>query len=235
MVEGLGPEALDQPGGQGQGLDVEGDPPLDARAQHLHRHLGPIQQAGAVGLGQGGGRHRLVEAAVEALQRPAEGLCHRGLGLGGGERIEPVLQPAEVLGEVIAEDVGAGGEHLAELDGDGAQPLQGAGQPLPRAAAAGAAAGDQPQDPAEQLGPRRQQGLGLAGDQGVGAGQGPDRAGQAGGRAELAHGQSAQPWCSATTPPVKLVQPVRPNPAWFISPFSVGWSGKRRMLSTRYW
>ena len=46
--------------------------------------------------------------------------------------------------------------------------------------------------------------------------------------------QSAHPWCRATTPPVKLVHPVWPNPALSIRPARVFWSGKRRMLSTRY-
>ena len=102
-----------------------------------------------------------------------------------------------------AEDIGAGGKELAELDGDGAELFEG-----PRQAFAGAAllrlrAGEEVEQAGGRLQLRRQGWRELAGQERVVAGERPARRDDAQEGGEVA--QSAQPWCRAATPPVKLV------------------------------
>ncbi len=185
----LGPQPAGEARGQGQGADVPEDPPLHARAQHLHGHLAPVQQVGRMGLGQGGGGHRRPEVGVEARQRPAEVALDLGAGLVGGEGRQPVAKPAEVLGEITAEDVRTGGHHLSELDRHRSQVLERAGHALAGPSGPGLPAGEQPREPAQHPRPRRQQRLQLARDQGVVARQDPAGAHQAGEGAEITHAQ----------------------------------------------
>ncbi len=51
---------------------VVGDLALDAGPQDLHRHLGPVQQGGRMGLGQGGRGDRGLEAGVDRVERRAQ-------------------------------------------------------------------------------------------------------------------------------------------------------------------
>jgi hypothetical protein len=102
-----------------------------------------------VGLGEGRGGDRVAELAVELFQRPPDRSGDLGLGDGRGEGIQPVLQPRKVLGEGGAEDVRAGGEELAELDGDRPLALEGQGQALAGPPAPGGGAAQQAYDPGQ--------------------------------------------------------------------------------------
>ena len=77
-----------------------------------------------MGLGQGRGGHRRLEAGIEAVEGPAQGQLHLAAGLVGGKGLQPILQAREVQGEGLAEDVGPRGEKLTQFDGDGAELLQ---------------------------------------------------------------------------------------------------------------
>ena len=120
---------------QAQGADVGADAVLHPRAQHLHRHLAPVAQARRMGLGQGGGGHRWMEFGEQRARRPAQRLADLGVGDFHGEGRQLILQPGEVVGEHLAEDVGAGRQQLAKLDRHRPQPLQRQGQALARPAA----------------------------------------------------------------------------------------------------
>ena len=232
---GQGDRPFDQAASQFQHLDVLGDAPLDPRAQHLDRHGAAVGQGGRMGLGDGGGGDRLAEGDVEGLDRMAEVGRDDGPGLVGREGRQLVLQPAEILGEWAAEDVGAGREHLSQFYGGRAQVLQGVRQPLARPTLARLGTGEQAQGAGDAAPGRRQDVVDLARDQGVSPDQHPGRGDQASKGGRTAHAVGiAQPWCRAATPPVKLVQPTRPKPASFIIWAKRAWSGKRRMLSTRY-
>ena len=208
--------------------------------QHLHRHLAPVGQGRRMGLGQRGGGDRLAEGGEEAVERHAQRRAHLGLGDRRSERA--AAGPSAATGRrrtSRAEDVGAGGEHLAELDGHRPQPLQ-------RRAPAARRAG-----PCRACGPENSRKASRQRPHAPAAGAGRSRAGSGRRRgpgprprpisrpkaASIAHRPPiAQPWCRAATPPVKLVQldaaEARPR---VIRPAKLAWSGKRRMLSTRYW
>ena len=177
---GRGDQPLDQTGDQQQHAAVGVDAPLDPRPQHLHRHPTAVEHRGLMGLGDGGGGDRLAEGRVETLDRPPQRALDLGPGDGGVEGRQTVLEVRQVLGELAAEDVGAGRQHLAQLDGDGAEALQRPGQPLARPPDPGPGAREQPQEPAQRPHPRRQQRIDLARDQRIGADQRPADGQQAG-------------------------------------------------------
>ncbi len=140
-----------------------------------------------MGLGQGGGGHRRPEAGVEALDRPSEASLDLGARLLGGERVQPVPQAPEILGDLAAEDVGARRHHLAELDRHRPQPLEHPGHALAGTADPRLAAGEQAHEPAQHPRAGRQQQLHLARDQGVVARQHPPGADQSGEGPQIAH------------------------------------------------
>ncbi len=165
--------ALHQPRRQGQGLGVVIDPAFDARPQHLHRDLAPIDQHRGMGLGKGGRGHRLAEFGEKVLDGLAELLLHLGAGDRRRERRQLVLQVRKVLGEGGPEDVAAGAEELAELDRHRAKLLQRPRQPLARPALAAAGTREQAQRLRQGPKARRVQKVELAGQQGVVADQRP--------------------------------------------------------------
>jgi hypothetical protein len=68
-------------------------------------------------LGDRGGRDRpLLEAGEQRLDRAAKLALDCGAGGGAVEGRQPVLQLGEVGRQLLAEEVGAGREELAELD-----------------------------------------------------------------------------------------------------------------------
>ncbi|MNE20465.1 hypothetical protein D3C80_1135880 [compost metagenome] len=231
-------EAVDQGGPQAHGVQPLGHAPLDAGTQHLDRHLAPVGQPGRVRLGQGGGAHGLGQVDEQALGRTAQRALDLALGLLQREGRQLVLQSPQVLGELQAEDVGAGGQHLAQLDGDGAEVLEGLADALARPSGAMPAAGEQLDQAGEGAAPGGQQGVGLARDQGVVARQHPPPADQAESRAHrMAHGpglrlgrrgvedqpaQVAHPWWMAAMPPDRLVTLTRLKPASSIIRLKVG-------------
>ncbi|MNE31555.1 hypothetical protein D3C80_1251310 [compost metagenome] len=201
-------------------------------------------------LRQRSGGDRLAQIAEQALDRTAQRALDLGAGFGQGEGRQLVLQPAQILGELDAEDVGAGGQDLTQLDGHGAEVFEGLPHALAGATGAVLAAGRQLHQPRERAGPGGQQRIDLARDQGVVPRQHPAPADQAKRRAQrIADGfrarrgrrgldgqpaQIAHPWWMAAIPPDRLVTLTRLNPASSIIRLKVCWSGKRRMLSTRY-
>ena len=172
-------EPLGQARAQQQGADVGGHAPLDAGPQHLDRHLAPVVQHGRMGLGQRGGGDRRLEAGVEAAQRALQAGLYFGHRDRHGEGRQAVLQPAEVVGELGPEDVGAGGEQLAELDRGGSQRLERAAQPLAGPPTSRRAAGEGAQDGGGQPRRPRRQVDGLAREQRVVVGQHKARGHQA--------------------------------------------------------
>ncbi len=203
---GLRAHLLGEARRQGHGADVGADAVLHPRAQNLDRHLAPVVQARRMGLGEGRGRHRRVELAEQGPGRPAQRVAHLGVGDLHGEGRQLVLQPGQVVGEHLAEDVGAGREQLAKLDRHGAERLQGDGQAFARPAPAPLRPGEQAQDLGQQAAGRGQIGVERLGYEGVGPHQHPQGPQEPEERGEVAHGRyTAQPWCRAATPPVKLV------------------------------
>ncbi len=146
-----------------------------------------------MGLGQGGGRHRGLDRGEQAFHRTAQAARDLLAGQVGGEGVEPVLQTAEVRREGLAEDVRAGGQHLAELDGDRPQALERHSQALAWTSLSRRAAGEQAERPAQKAHARGQQGLGLTWKQRVGADQHPCGAHQAHPGTQAAAAQNAHP------------------------------------------
>mmetsp|Transcript_5496 Transcript_5496/g.18589 ORF Transcript_5496/g.18589 Transcript_5496/m.18589 type:complete len:270 (+) Transcript_5496:228-1037(+) len=94
------------------------DDRLDARAQHLDGHvLARGNQAAAVDLPQGGGRDGFLRDLTEdLLQGATQRLLHDVKGRLVGERRHVVLQHAQLVHVVLADDVRAVGQHLPRLD-----------------------------------------------------------------------------------------------------------------------
>ena len=194
---GLGAQAE---GGQPiEQVDVAAEGMLDAGAQHLDRHFLAGNRGGEMDLGdRGGGDGVDVEAGKKLGQRLFElGLDDRHR-LFAGEGGQAVLQLGQILGDLLAHQIRAGGERLPELDEGRSQRCQGGGQPL-ALAALDALAGQQP---AQQ----RKAGQALAQllqKQRVMPGQRPQNDEQP---AEIAGGSDhrRQPEWIAAMPPVRL-------------------------------
>ena len=95
---------------------------LDAGPQHLHRHVARRRRwSAAMHLGDGGGRHRRAECGEQALHRPAQAVGdHRArlrIGKGGSRS----CRCSSARGDVGADDIGPGRQHLAQLDIGGAE------------------------------------------------------------------------------------------------------------------
>ncbi len=144
---------------------------FDAGPQHLDRHPAAVGEQGGVGLRQRGGGDRRTELDEQALDRAAEGALHLAPGLIDREGRQGVLQAAQVAGEFDPEDVGAGGQHLAQLDGHRAEVFEGPPEALAGPSLAALATGEQVQQVRQRAGPHRQQRGDLARRQGVVADQ----------------------------------------------------------------
>ena len=112
-------EALDLPGGELVGGKVAAKPLLNAWAQDFdgdvaaalaieHHRLVHLRDRGR---GDGG-----AELGEMVLNRATQGVGHRHARLGDGERWQLVLQVPQVPGELGADQIGAGGQELPELD-----------------------------------------------------------------------------------------------------------------------
>ena len=169
-----------------------------------------------------------VEARIERFERNAEGLLDRGLH--GGERRggEVVLQPGQVFRGIRADEIGARGERLSELDRGGAEHLEGVG--IVRRLRCARSEPGELCDPAQQR-RRLLRGLDLAQRtvprERSAPAQHPKGVDDAG-------GQIFQPLCMATTPPRMGRAVVCAKPASPIIDLNVDISGKRRIDSTRY-
>ena len=172
-------EPPDQPRGQPHRIQAIGDPPLDARPQHLDCDGSPVGQGRAVRLGQGGGSDRRAEVDEQAFGRPTQRLLDLTSRLFQREGRQGVLQPAKVARELQPEDVGARGQNLAQFDRHGAQMFERLAQPLARPTLTPGATGEQLHEPGKRPRPGRQKRRNLPRDQGVMTRQDPQPAQQA--------------------------------------------------------
>ena len=106
--------------------DVGGDGFFHAGAQYLDDDVFTAVQGSGVDLRDGsGGERGFVEVGEVVFQRLAQGGFDDAARFITGEGWDPVLQFAQFFEQVGTEQVGAGGEGLAEFDEDGAEVLQG--------------------------------------------------------------------------------------------------------------
>ena len=125
---------VDQPGNPAHQFEIALESVLDPRPQHLDGDLLALGGDGKVNLGDGRRRHRLVvEAGKKGVHGLPQFLFDGGPGLMGGKRRQTVLKLRKVLRHFLAQEIGPGGERLAQLDKARARLVQGPGQPLPRA------------------------------------------------------------------------------------------------------
>jgi hypothetical protein len=112
-----GREDLDHARGEVEGVYILSERLLDPGAEHLDRHfLAGVGEPRAVDLRDGGGRDGFAEIREEVIDPHVELALHGPLRGCGGKRGQLVLQDAELHGEVVADDVGAGRQDLSELD-----------------------------------------------------------------------------------------------------------------------
>lgn len=134
-------DALRQPEEE---VEVAAKCALDPGPEHLDRHRPTVAGFGEVDLGDGGGGHRdIVEATKENVRRLLQLLFDDPPGDGSLERRQPVAQVSQIGGEIVAENVGAGGQRLPQLDERRAGGLQGTGELLPQPSLATAGNGPQ--------------------------------------------------------------------------------------------
>ena len=117
-------EALDLARGEEVAVEVAPEALLDAGAQDLDGDLAAlavVDRHRLVHLGDGGGGDRRAELGEVILQPAAELDLDRPAGFLHGERRQPILQVPEVAGQLRPDQIGAGGEELAELDVAGAE------------------------------------------------------------------------------------------------------------------
>ena len=176
----------------------------------------PSSSVAVVRLGQRGGGHRLAEARRTRLStgRPSSrSTSARATSVGnGGSRS---FRWPRSSAKVAPEDVGAGGQELAELDRHRPQPLQRPRQPLARPALRAA----RPANSRSVAGQRRARPADRGRRARAAAGR---RCGPASSRRPISRAKapsaamrlrSPSPVCRAATPPVKLVQPTWLKPA----------------------
>jgi hypothetical protein len=114
-------------GQPGDDVQVAFDQAGHAGAADLDHHSLAGTQRGRVHLGDGGRCQRIgVDLGEHA--GAAEFLAEHPLDLGPGQRADPVLQPAELAGELRRQQVPAGGQGLAELHEHHAAAVQRLGQ-----------------------------------------------------------------------------------------------------------
>ncbi len=101
----------------------------NARAQHLHRHLGAIVQARQMHLRhRGRGDRRAIEGGKVGRQRHTERALDNGRGLLARERRHLVLEFRQFQGDILGQQVRAGGQHLPEFHEHRAERLEGLAQ-----------------------------------------------------------------------------------------------------------
>ena len=124
--------ALDHPGQGVEQGDVLIDLPVDARAQYLDHHLAATGQARGMHLGnRGRGQRGGIEGLEGLVHRTAQGLFHQAARQLPVKRLYPVLQQHQLGSNIRRHQIAAGGQHLAKLDEDRPQLLQGQAQAHP--------------------------------------------------------------------------------------------------------
>ena len=123
-------KALDLPRREEVAVEIAAEALLDTGPQHLDGHgtrHAVVDHHRLVHLGDGSSRDRRAELGEVILQPAAERRLHGAARLLHGKRRQLVLQMAQVLGELRADQVGARGQELAELDVAGPEAGQGIG------------------------------------------------------------------------------------------------------------
>ncbi len=125
---GIGQQRLDDARHEAHRLDVLGEALAHAGPHHLDGER-PLRAVGVehgrlVDLGDGGRRHRLAEGGEQAETGLPNSCSTTRMATPLREGRHPVLQPLEVAGGGHADDVGAGGQELAELDVGRSEPGQ---------------------------------------------------------------------------------------------------------------
>jgi hypothetical protein len=88
----------------------------DVGAQHLDHHAVAVVQARAVHLADGGGGHRLLIELGETLRDRPQVLLDDGADAVDGHARHLVAQAGQLLGDLLRQDVAAGGDELPGLD-----------------------------------------------------------------------------------------------------------------------
>ena len=117
---------------------IERELSFDARPQHFHRNLAHallILRLGDMHLRDGRGGDRLAERHKQLVDASAQRLLDDRDGLVAAERLHPILQRGQRIGDLAADDVGARRQKLPELHIGGADLRQRAHQRPPGAVA----------------------------------------------------------------------------------------------------
>ena len=125
-------EALDLTGSEKVAVEIVLELPLDAGPQHLDGHVAAhaiVDHHRLVHLSDGCCRNGRAEFGEMVLKLAAELLLDGLARFGHGKGRQLVLQVPQVAGEVRPDQIGAGGEKLAELDVAGAEAGDGARNP----------------------------------------------------------------------------------------------------------
>ena len=117
--------ALNPDGDPREEVEITGHQPLDTRAQDLDRDLFACAGHGEVDLGDRSGCDRtVIELAEQLIEGLAECVFDRLAGERAVERRQVVLQLRQVGRHLLAEQIRARGQALAELDEAGSKVLQ---------------------------------------------------------------------------------------------------------------
>ena len=120
-----GLHALHPDGDPREEVEIAGHQPLDTRAQDLDRDLLACAGHGEVDLGDRSGCDRtVIELAEQLIEGLAECVFDRLAGERAVERRQVVLQLRQVGRHLLAEQIRARGQALAELDEAGSKVLQ---------------------------------------------------------------------------------------------------------------
>ena len=201
------------------------------RPQYLHRNRftdAALLGFAAMNLGDRGSGDRRAEAGKSLCHRPIQRLRDNGFSFGLRKRRQPVLQAFQIARHHHADDIGTGGEELAELQVSRSEPRQ-----RPREAWTGFGSGslDDPSQAKRELsGGRYQRRINdtehpFAREHKTGAGE-PRDVGQG-------RDHKRQPECTATMPPERLCQLTREKPAALIISANAFGLGNLRIDSTR--
>ena len=152
-------ETLDQAGEPPEQIDVAGERLGHPRAQHFDRDLLPVEGFGKVDLGdRGGGDRGFVKRGKQGFERPTELGFDRRARQGSGKRRQPILQARQIDRDLLAQEIGAGRQQLAELDEARPHFVERRRQPLARARRRGRAAPHEPLRQAQAGGQNRDAG-----------------------------------------------------------------------------
>ena len=113
----LAPQSLEMGGGPFIGFNIPAEFLDDARTQHLDRHILAFQCGRPMHLSDGGGADRIgVDMTVQFVQRLAETEFDLVANLRKRNGRQAVLQLQQIARGRFADDVGTGGQRLAQLD-----------------------------------------------------------------------------------------------------------------------